>query len=1577
MSEPVSIPRTLLAEGFKITDQASAEIQRIAARDGRDASDVELEVIQFLKKQRSSKVKLNQTVQVTRSHVVKYDVGTKVFSPQLFYYDEFEGFVNLTIPEDGAGVDVDDGDVKFDLDAGGERDEDEEEREEDEELEDDEEVLGDVDAAHLRKSGRALISKSVKLKGEDGAETTLKVPLDPLATFYQLLPRQALIDHIVHFYKQSMEPLVKEVTRESGNPAQADARRDAVLRSVTDKIEVIVEYLKLKTCLADFETDHIVREFLGKLKSAGDLAFRNAQTKGRTLTAAEVGDIVAEVSDAMTRAKAAGKSAGVIQVALRRRTDSSKLISFLEGGQVTRNQRIEMEAQTRRFSERDASGEIKTTTGISSNYISKFARKIESLMDFTSVNFDPQSVARAQSGERETTVMTGETGEVAYSNADVEQTKGAAVTSRRGFKQLVTAANQEDDALASLFSGPGRIPGLSIIGSNRTTGGLDVQRVTVKVRSGETRETLYSSMQDRRDLRIRLRTNSRGVEKLNASPTDPRVILRSVRSTIELFNAEVSDSDPTSDTQDSAPIDSLTRAERAASLASNLSGLVEYMAMSGLDVLDERGKQFKDRSALIEISRRIQLVALDLISKVAKTHVQVEIGNQTMGDSIALAKNRTELQALRAEDASVDEIRAVEGEIERLSQRINSRSTAKARSDLWQDTARARRKIESLDADTACYRYYESFLRVDDDVPSVASTLTLDLAQMRGQRTVLLGRQLRAAVTRDANAAEKQRDLSDLKDAGAVYESRVLSTMFRLLSKNKVKYHLLRPTDTIDSICREYGIGERTDAKKIEVGKALTMPLPDRLRMGSRAQQVYVTDVSVGKNPEVTLLLDNDRSEIKLPRSEILAILATHETGDSLSEAREEFKRTFTHAVGETFGAIRDDSLRPDEPILPKLAEGAYQDMRRSAEQDLNAHLRDLSERASFRVGQAQGKYAQDLFASFDPASSNESNDRLVHTLRVLCVLARRLFRDASQMDSAVAGAFPRAGPDASRFASIAVSDPSKPAVKSVMDDVRALQSSEAGARGDQFLERLEEILVVMRGVARERENLSVIVRKFEAGQLIPELIGNFSEMPIPVPAPQNILTPGTVITIAEPNRSLTERGLDVVQALGISPRALISPAVNGVMSAIKSVTQETLFSRVVVQVAAEIGAVMADRFVQAAAGKVPDQKIARVKVLFAAQIEDILRRNFPRDGFLTSSSGSSGDEDVPELIAKLYSSSAAQIATEDSIPILPDADRAAISHAIDIANDHMRALFKLSVEQVCKTISTPDGIRALQRIAPCLATFLSRRDVSEFSSLCLKVLESSAGELMSRMTAAHRRSLVGSIEGEKSSDSMSESLLSSGADRIGAIVNIINSDYSAMEDEPIDVNPDARGWDPRAKKVIVRAARAIRETRKMPAKDPVPVPEIARFFGLSAMSSVDQINQQAIRVKDAIDREVSSLSASAAGGALRSTLSEIVGSRVQGMTNAADVVRALSGGENKKFSEVYTSLKDAVVREMPTQVDVVKVEDILRDRLLPPGEIIAHMIDRAAEESATSLISGYASLVKAFNSQYVVPKEA
>jgi hypothetical protein len=61
----------------------------------------------------------------------------------------------------------------------------------------------------------------------------------------------------------------------------------------------------------------------------------------------------------------------------------------------------------------------------------------------------------------------------------------------------------------------------------------------------------------------------------------------------------------------------------------------------------------------------------------------------------------------------------------------------------------------------------------------------------------------------------------------------------------------------------------------------------------------------------------------------------------------------------------------------------------------------------------------------------------------------------------------------------------------------------------------------------------------------------------------------------------------------------------------------------------------------------------------------------------------------------------------------------------------------------------------------------------------------------------------------------------------------------------------------------------------------------------------------------------------------------------------------------------------------MPTQVDVVKVEDILRDSLLPPGEIIAHMIDRVAEESAASLTSGYASLVRAFNSQYVVPKEA
>ncbi len=1574
MTDPENTQPELLSEGFKITDDAHAEIMRIASRDGRDPSDVEFDLVKFLEREFDRKARGARPVKIGAHHVIQYDVGSKVFSPQIFYYDDAEGFVRLDVPEDGAGLTKAGDEIKFDLDAGGNRDQEEEDREENEELEDDEEEIGSLKTDALRQRGRSLIYKRVKrsLKDDTGKEVDVieNIPFSPIARYYQLLPRDALISHVYDIYKRDVRGLVREVIARSGDPSAAQSALAGVRNRAAGIIKNYAVYLNTTTFLADWETDEIITGLINHLEAASTKAHGQAQSQGRQLPKREIDTLVEDVD---TKMLGEPDKPGVIRIALRRRSESSKLLSYLEGDQVTRNQRIEIHSLGREFIDRDESGRQTRSRGITSSYIGRFSRKLESLMDFSNVNYDPSAIRAARDETREATAVAGESGVMQVSNADIETTKHGTVTSKSGFKQVVTQANQEDTALAALFSGRGdnRVPGVSLVGSSKMLGGLDYERVTVKVRSGETRETLYNSMQDRRDLRVRLRSNTRGQDKLNESPTAPSVIMREIRATIENFNAAVEGVDPAEVSADKTPTDALLRAEKAASTASKLSGLVEYMAMSGHDVLDEGSQQLADRKRLVAVSQKIQDVALALISKVARTHIQIEIGSHR--ESLLLAAKRNELR-----DADEEDQKRLERQIADLVAQVNQKSGVRARQDLWRDVSDARHQIESLDADSACYSYFTSYLTnpsAEDDVTSTASTVTLDLAGTRGMRTVLLGRQLRAAVSREANVVKREKSLDDLETAQNVYDERVSHSVFKLLSRNKVRYHLLRPTDTIDSICREYGIGEQTRAEDIALGKVLVMPLPRQLKMGDSPRRLLVVKIGEGRDPEVDLEIDKNRT-ITLRRSAVLSELATHEKGIDPDAARAEFSRVFINAAGQTFGNIPRNRVSPAEPLLDQLVQGAINDMMDDAKEMLNASLSDLAESASFKLGNDKA------FSSFDPRSPDSRNSRLVHTLRVLCLLAKRSQGIAPDMDEAVAGAFPGMGSEAVRFASLAQRSPDN--ARSVLSDVDTLVKSVATSadRGEGLLDRLREIIALLGGIARDRRAYDSVVKRSQDGSLARDLKLQFSEMPIPVPATQSILTPGSVITIAEPNRTLSERSLDLIQGLGIHPSALISPAVNGFMSAIKSVTYDEVFEHIVQDISATIGAQMAEDFVREAGDDTVDKQ--RVKSLFSAQIELILSSNAPRSGFLTPTAPTQGFEEAADSIAKLYSSASAQVVRSDRVAILSDEDKIAITRAIEGANDDLRMLFKQCVDVVSRRLSSPESVQLISTIAPCLAAMLSRANASPFAALCLRVLEATAPDIEKRMTTAHRRSLMGSIEGERTSGSMSESILSSEADRIGAIVSIINADYKAMQSENARIadqgTMQGQGWSPNIAVVIARAQRLVRGSKRIPSSEPVPLAALAQFFNLGPTeffnlgptASQAQVEAAAQIVKTAITEEISNLSASAAGGNLHALLTRLIRERARSQRGAVGMIAALSTDRRitDSFSQKSSELATNIFTQMP-QIRLTSVQKAIADRRLDPHEIIQHLIDRIADAGVESTSDSYRVSVERFASRY------
>jgi hypothetical protein len=270
----------------------------------------------------------------------------------------------------------------------------------------------------------------------------------------------------------------------------------------------------------------------------------------------------------------------------------------------------------------------------------------------------------------------------------------------------------------------------------------------------------------------------------------------------------------------------------------------------------------------------------------------------------------------------------------------------------------------------------------------------------------------------------------------------------------------------------------------------------------------------------------------------------------------------------------------------------------------------------------------------------------------------------------------------------------------------------------------------------------------------------------------------------------------------------------------------------------------------------------------------------------------------------------------------------------------------------------------------------LSRANASPFAALCLRVLEATAPDIEKRMTTAHRRSLMGSIEGERTSGSMSESILSSEADRIGAIVSIINADYKAMQSENARIadqgTMQGQGWSPNIAVVIARAQRLVRGSKRIPSSEPVPLAALAQFFNLGPTASQAQVEAAAQIVKTAITDEISNLSASAAGGNLHSLLTRLIRERARSQRGAVGMIASLSTDRRitDSFSQKSSELATNIFTQMP-QIRLTSVQKAIADRRLDPHEIIQHLIDRIADAGVESTSDSYRVSVERFASRY------
>ncbi len=1503
-----------LIEGFVLSDEAQQQITLVAARTGRPASEIEQDLISRFERRFGSASSRKRDIRITKSAVVRYDIGNEIFSPALYFWDPNEGFRRADTLDNVLG---DDKEVEGDEDADAEdldREEEEADEEESaaEETEDEEQPqeqpqVSDVpvDSTAMRQRGESIVTKEIEVTTPLGQKSLQRVPMKPIARFYQMMPKTSLVRHVQEIVDKYVISLIADELKDDPKIEPKNFAENLVSKSR------IVPYLRFYTPLTEPE----ITSIMGSIEIS--LVNYMPPVRRAIVSSAPNSDNLLEN---MIKKVRESVFLSVGNRALAGRSDNGNLVQYLAGDVATRSQKTRIEAGER---------------GLTAGDVTRAAQKLESLMNFQNREFDAD-LASLLGGQSESSFVAGETGFIHSSNADIESTKGGVVTSSKGtWREHATAAQQEEASLVALVGDRGsrKLPNLSPVGSPRTIGGVANERVTSEIRSGENDVTLYNTIADRRDLavqirgqKIRVKGEGRAVDAVPTYPTSVKMLLEEIRS-VASHTGAISDDQSSPDLAES-------RAEGVRDGYAKLGGLIEYLSMTGPALLPPGSGVLKQRVKMIALSSAIEGAALDLTDKIVRASVTL-----TYTDTqIAAARELTNLRAKLASAEEIgddDEIVALRSQIKSKEEEIEASSTLRIRQSLQDDVTEilVKHDLETIVRDATSFAQEMQRglgeMQVEIDPPgALRSRRDIMLAEMRPRRMRLIGANIKAAATRRASSDNRDRSVDDLATARDIREARASAMMRHLASSNKSTMHLLRPDDTIDSVCQEYAIGRRVVASDIEFGFLCLAALPADMGVGSDPVGCRVTTVASGRDPDVTILIGDNSSGVKIKRSKFLAAITRAAPPASVEEARVEFTRNFASATSELYRSLTEAEnpgpFEPDPttPLLPQLIERLYKDEVDQIDVDLQRATRQLASVMRIKVSDNA------VLQSFDVDSRNDRNSRLENTLLLLGILASLSSRD--DIISSIGPAFPQFkdyGGIASRVSllrrmNFEVEDPK---MKSLVDDSKTIMAS---AR-NQVQSVLEAAAGCLEIIVTTREDLARIKSEWQTGSLKERYTSLLQELPVPVPARKSLLTPGAQITVAAPRRTLGESGLDFAEAMGVRPQAMITPPVKGFMAGIRAATRDTILPVLSYALAADLARSLASRILRAASeegGEITVSNEAAADML-KFLIDRIVRR-----------AAMSGNVAVdPNELQEGIERAVNEIVGGERSLVYTNAQKIDVARIMSKIADYLQEAVKDATDLAASALTTRQGVTALAKVAPCTAQMISLTAGAE-SALLLRILIATPDQFLKNMSADHARSIFGSAMGERSSDSYASSIVSPVTDRLARAINFVSTQQSALAAEAdayaSNTPRDVEIWEgnPPAAAVIMRAIRIIRRRDRLEKRAKVPSALIADYLGAKSESD-DDIELAAEAVYNKITAEMSVLTDGNEGSQIYKIVHDLVRRRIRASTDPASAIEVIadSTARGKKVFELMDKNAREIRQEITENLPTPRFENLAR----------------------------------------------
>ena len=1446
---------TTLNEAVRFSTDAELEIGRLARKLKKSESDVQSDIIDFIERGSNSRTARSR-ITVSRSDVVAFEISRSVFDYGIFYYDlDSENFLQIEADTPGAPSDVE-GEDDFDADKDEDADSDEREAEaaeadgeredQEDEADPDEDAIaaseGHSEASALRQKHGAIVTKTVTFS--DGRVETVR--MQPLARYYQMLPRAAIIDHVNEIWETRASPIVHSALEQN-------KRGPDLGRAIAGSLTALFDQLRVETCLRDVEINRLQKAML-------EHAIRTAPSSATTHTQ------IKDEFDIVVRK--------AISNALRDRPEKSNIFDYI----YRDTSRV---ATPSEYAQIDSGVGDKIT--VTASQVARMTNALESMMSRHNVKFAPTTKAarllrQSRGGSTSpagfrSNLSDLESGSTIGSYSDIAMMRGRDEYSpeRIAGKMGPLRADEEDQMIASIDAAKEKTsfetsPTLDTRKINSSGDYVPHSAVRLKIRSGDTTETIHNHIRDLEDL---------GEEAQESTPAHH--ILAEIKHVVESVLMNSTSLDTLATEHNFVEI----CREKIRDQVEFLSGLLEYLAMSGLDVAPESGRQSEGsttRQEIIDLSRRAHRAALLMTDGIVQTDILRDNRRpkaivQNKIDELDRELENTRNKATQDKNVNSD-MQLIERDISAL--KLELKSTTSLYFDLIKKIRSALALVDAI----ALLRKCESYLpavKSDEELPSKrrVSRYNIQLAATRAKRLKRTETAQKRAIYSKISASDDSPAVASLAIEGATerYERQVDETMRKLVSNNEIQFHPLNPIDTIVSICVQHRIGMNPRAEDIRGAFTFTAALPRRFdKLGLKVSRHYTvmgqaTDKENQRDPNMRVSYTGTQGkvdEIVVPRSQIRVAASVTNEAASIAAAREKFASQLRYSALAAFRNISaqlsragDESapVMPDlsesDPLLPQIARFLYQSDIASCDRLYKKGI-DGIRRSVIDAG-------IDESVAPDPNADSPINDRLTFCMTIVAEASRRLgsgrkFADLVRQSFGGSSSDTTGATFVNRISLVAAgtvkNDPELDRASSVVDDLVELGEGVGRTQQQSLQPFIGSVSESMSLIVRSRENRAKVGEARAAKKYEDSLIG----LEIPIPA-RVLIVPGSTLVVVPPRRSLGRVGREHIQTLGINPSMLLSDPMMGFVAAIEYAG----YSRGLMPTLAYLSETLSDDFAERimAASQVgkrmPDGSVKR-RSLTPGEMGAVnkVAADSLRNMFISPVSPNNEDLKSAErqAVLKTYRKINKILDSNEIGVMSPEGEWSVEATSPQVAQS-IKDLKDAFLDAAAKSVISNEGAKELYKVAPCTAVMLNRLAFTSSETMLFDILTPTSETALQTMTADFYNEAMSGIQRSKTGR---EVIFSREVDRIAVAMRVLNDFYTALM---ADTERESAG-----KIVVARLVKKFAgEDGVDPAKRGEILKRVASALGASDSAPLEVLENLGSEAAEKIFAEMSTLS--------------------------------------------------------------------------------------------------------------------